>query len=128
MPAAGILAGMDVLLGIDASEFGYRALDETVERVAVAGDDLTIALYGDREERAGLEDAVRERLAAHDLDAAVVHLDGTAGPALVELADGGPYDRLVIGGGIRSPMGKIQLGDVAEFVLTNASTTVTLVR
>lgn len=119
---------MNVLLGVDASEFGYRALDETVERAAAAGDDLTVCLYGDSDERAALEEAVRARLAEHDHQAEVLEIDGSPGAALVELADGGPYDRLVIGGGVRSPMGKIQLGSVAEFVLTNATTTVTLVR
>jgi nucleotide-binding universal stress UspA family protein len=119
---------MNVLLGVDASEFGYRALDETVERAASAGDDLTVGLYGDRDELADLEEAVRARLAEHGLRAEVLEIDGSPGAALVELADGGPYDRLVIGGGVRSPMGKIQLGSVAEFVLTNATTTVTLVR
>ncbi len=119
---------MNVLLGIDASEFGYRALDETVERVTAAGDDLTVAVYGDPGEREELREAVRARLDEHGLEAEVTDLDRTPGPVLVDIADSGPYDRLVIGGGIRSPMGKIQLGSVAEFVLTNATTSVTLVR
>ena len=47
---------------------------------------------------------------------------------LLELADDGGYDRIVLPGGRRSPLGKIQLGSTLEFVLLNAQTTVTLVR
>jgi nucleotide-binding universal stress UspA family protein len=35
---------------------------------------------------------------------------------------------VVIGGGEQSPMGKIRLGHIAEFVLLNSHVTVTLVR
>lgn len=119
---------MKVLLGIDASDFGYRALEETVDRASDAGDALTVAVYGPPDERAELQETVRARLDERGLGAEVVEIDEEPGPALVQLADSGPYDRLVIGGGVKSPMGKIQLGSVAEFVLTNATTSVTLVR
>jgi nucleotide-binding universal stress UspA family protein len=46
----------------------------------------------------------------------------------VELADSEGFDRLVIPGGKRSPLGKIRLDDLIEFVLLNAETTVTLHR
>jgi len=48
--------------------------------------------------------------------------------ALVNYAEQGEFDQLVIGGGTLSPMGKIQLGPITEFVLLNAPTTVKLVR
>ena len=38
------------------------------------------------------------------------------------------FDRIVLGGGERSTLGKIQLGSIVEFVLLNAQTPVTLVR
>jgi nucleotide-binding universal stress UspA family protein len=47
---------------------------------------------------------------------------------LVELAETEGFDRIAIPGGERSPLGKIQLDSVAEFVLLNATTTVTLIR
>jgi len=126
--AARQSTGMKVLLGLAESEFGYRALEETLERAAEAGDDLTVAVYGSADERAGLLDAVRTRRSPEGPEPDVVELEEPAGPALVELADTGDFDRLVIAGGYRSPMGKIQLGEVAEFVLTNAQTSITLVR
>ncbi len=51
-----------------------------------------------------------------------------SGSSLVDYAEQGEYDQLVIGGGTLSPMGKIQLGPITEFVLLNAPTTVKLVR
>jgi len=46
----------------------------------------------------------------------------------VTIANQESFDRIVLGSGERSPLGKIQLGSVAEFVLLNAQTSVTLVR
>ena len=55
-------------------------------------------------------------------------VEGDPGAMLVEIADGEGYDQIVLGGGERSPMGKIRVGQVAEFVVLNAETSVTLVR
>ncbi|MEF8775321.1 MAG: universal stress protein [Haloarculaceae archaeon] len=119
---------MKVLLGLEASESGYRALGETLERAAEAGDELTVAGYGGSSERDEIVASVRERRSAAGPDTDVVELEGPPGPALIQLSEEGQYDRLVITGGERSPMGKIQLGSVTEFVLMNARTTITLVR
>lgn len=119
---------MQVLLGVEANELGHKAMEQTVRRVAEVGDELTIALYGDAESRGELRTEARAHLDRHGIDAEIVEIEAEPGSTLVDMTDRGPYDRLVIGGGIRSPMGKIQLGSVAEFVLTNTRTTVTLVR
>jgi nucleotide-binding universal stress UspA family protein len=58
----------------------------------------------------------------------VRRLSDEPGPRLVELADTEEFDRIVLGGGQRSPMGKIAVGEIAEFVLVNARTSVLLVR
>ncbi|MFB6087859.1 MAG: universal stress protein [Haloarculaceae archaeon] len=122
---------MKLLLGMGASEAAFDALDETVERVKAAGDDLTVAILAtpdttfDAEE---IESRVEDRLDEAGVDAEIRTVTGDPGSGLVELADSGDYDRVVIGGGERSPLGKITLGEVAEFVLLNAETSVTLVR
>lgn len=120
---------MNVLLALDGSELSMRALDETVERAQQAGDSLTVAVY-EGAEPADLEEIerrARDRLAAAGFDVDVRHVETDPGSELVALAEDG-YDRLVMGGGTISPMGKIRIGDVIEFVLVNAQTTVTLVR
>ncbi|MHB9287163.1 universal stress protein [Halobacteriales archaeon Cl-PHB] len=120
---------MKVLLGVDGSESSQRALEEGLERAREADDRLTVAVF-EGEEGPGREevlDQVRDRLADLDLNVEVTRLDGDPGSQLVELAES-DYDRIVIGGGTRSPLGKIRLGTVAEFVLLNSTTSVTLVR
>ena len=119
---------MNVLLGMDGSDLGFRALEEAVERAREAGDDLTVAIYGDETARSEAAARVRERLQEAGLEAPIRHVEGDPGSQLVELADGSGFDRLVVAGGERTPLGKIRLGSVAEFVLLNAETTVTVVR
>ena len=122
---------MQVLLGFGGTDDAGEALRKTIERVAETGDDLTVAIVDDpaadvpREE---LETTVRDVLGDSDVDAAIRHVEGDAGPALVELAESEGFDRLVLGGGETSPMGKIRIGNLQEFVLLNSHTTVTLVR
>ncbi|MFC4990236.1 MULTISPECIES: universal stress protein [Saliphagus] len=122
---------MNVLLGIAGSDEGIEALEKTVERTLEAGDDLTVAVV-DKPEAERSQEATVERaevvLAEADLEATVRTLEGDPGSSLVDFAEHGGFDRLVIGGGTESPMGKIRLGPIAEFVLLNATTTVTLVR
>lgn len=122
---------MHVVLGVGGSEDSMVALRETVERIHRTGDDLTIALLEnpatDRD-RSELEETVAAAVADAGIDAPITHLEGDPGPALTDFAEAGSFDRIVLGGGKRSPMGKIALGQVAEFVLLNADTSVTLIR
>jgi nucleotide-binding universal stress UspA family protein len=120
---------MQILLGLDGSELSVRALDRTIARARETGDSLTVAVYaGTTDETLDeLEGLARDRTASAGVDAAVHRIEGDPGSALLDLAADG-HDRIVLGGGTISPMGKIRLGDVVEFVLANATTTVTLVR
>lgn len=122
---------MKVLLGIGGSEDSMRALEKTVDRAESAGDDLTVAILQNpnaAQTPAEIESAVREYLSGYEVDATIRHIEGDPGSTLVDLAESEGYEKIVIGGGQRSPMGKIQLGQIAEFVLLNSHTTVTLVR
>lgn len=122
---------MNVLLGIAGSEESDTALRETVSRTAETGDDLTIAVLeeADHDRSADeLERRARDLLDEFDVEATVRRVSGDPGSELVELAESEGFDRLVIGGGRRSPMGKIQLGSITEFVLLNAQVSVTLIR
>ena len=122
--------GMKVLLGTGGRADGLDALGRTLERTREAGDELTVAVL----ETSSDEDAesvaadVREQVADSGVDAEVRVLKGHPGSELVELAESEGYDRIVLGGGQRSPLGKIDLGEVAEFVLLNADVSVTLIR
>ena len=122
---------MQVLLGIGGSEDAFRALARTVERVRDTGDALTVAVLENPVVEADLgavADRVRAELEAADVEADVRELEGAPGPALVTLAETEGYDEIVLGGGQESPMGKIDVGRIAEYVVLNATVTVTLVR
>lgn len=122
---------MKILLGFAGTDQSIRALEETVDRVARMGDELTVALFETPkgpDDVAEFYEIVESCCANAGVDFDVRELEGDPGSSLVELAELEEYDRIVMGGGTKSPMGKIQLGPTTEFVLLNAQTTVTLVR
>jgi len=123
---------MDILLGVGGSELSYQALEETLDRAQATGDNLTVAIFDNEEVSADadeIRDRVEETLAETDFDAAIRRLEGDSpGSELVSLAEREEFDRIVLGGGERSTLGKIQLGAIVEFVLLNSQTPVTLIR
>jgi len=122
---------MKVLLGIGGGDDSLRALERTVSRAAAAGDDLTVAIVDDPGSERPVDDIETEVdrvLEGAGIDAEVRHVEGDAGSELVTIAESEGFDRIALGGGTTSPMGKIQLGSTAEFVLLNSHVTVSLVR
>ncbi|ELZ33956.1 universal stress family protein [Halogeometricum pallidum JCM 14848] len=122
---------MKVLLGVGGSEDSIRAVERTVSRAAAAGDELTVAIVenddADRT-REEVEARVEEILADAGVEAEIRHLEGDPGSRLVDTAEEEDFEQIVIGGGQTSPMGKINLGSISEFVLLNSHVTVSLVR
>lgn len=122
---------MKILLGFGGSEAGWRALERELERLADASDRLTVGIVAtagvDRPPGA-LADEVRDFLRERSVDARVTVLEGEPGPALVEAAEAGGFDRLALAGGRRTPAGKVRLGPVVEYVVLNATMTVVLLR
>lgn len=122
---------MKVLLGIGGSEDSIRALSRTVERARVAGDDLTVGVVDNPNSDLSdeeIESRVRTVLDEHGVDAELRRLEGDPGSRIVDVAEEEGFDQIVLGGGETSPMGKINIGGIAEFVLMNSHVTVTLVR
>lgn len=122
---------MKTLLGIGGSEDSLYALEKAVDRAKQAGDELTIAIVENPDASISepeLRDRVGDVLDEAAFEADVRTLSGHPGSQLLELAEREGYDRIVLGGGETSPLGKVQLGSIAEFVLLNARTTVTLIR
>jgi nucleotide-binding universal stress UspA family protein len=122
---------MKTLLGIGGSEDSLYALEKSIDRAKQAGDELTIAIVENPDSsmtQAEIRDRATEALAAADFEAEIETVSGHPGSQLIELAERGSFDRIVLGGGETSPLGKVQLGSIAEFVLLNARTTVTLIR
>jgi nucleotide-binding universal stress UspA family protein len=119
---------MRLIVGVDGSETALAGLEEVVSRARQTGDEVTVAVYSHDDDLASAEAAVREKLDNLDFDARVEQIADEPGGQLVQLAETDDYDRIVLSGGQTSPLGKIQLDSVIEFVLLNAHTTVTLIR
>jgi len=123
---------MDILLGVGGSELSYYALEETIERAQATGDNLTVAIFENEEvseEYESIRQQVEETLEETEFDATIRRLEGDSpGSEIISLAETDEFDRIVLGGGERSTLGKIQLGSIVEFVLLNAQTPVTLIR
>ncbi|MFC6836950.1 universal stress protein [Halomarina ordinaria] len=122
---------MRTLVGIGGSDDSLHALERALRRAEAAGDEVTVAIVENPDSSLSVETVetrVYEHLDGVALDAEVRVLEGDAGSRLVEFAERGEFDRIVLGGGETSPLGKINLGSIAEFVLLNANTSVTLIR
>jgi nucleotide-binding universal stress UspA family protein len=123
---------MRILLGIGSADDSLQALERTAERAAEADDEVTVAIIDDDGPRGvgEIEAAVDGTLDDWGITAEIRHVESETDPGseLVDIAESEGFDRIVIGGGTTSPMGKIQLGSTAEFVLLNSHVSVTLVR
>lgn len=122
---------MKLLLGVGGTDDGIRALERTLDRVEETGDDLTIAVFENDASNPAVDEvvnSVHDHLATVGVEAPVRRVEGHPGSGLIELAEREGFDRIVLGGGERSPMGKVQVGSVGQYVVMNAPVTVTLVR
>lgn len=122
---------MKLLLGVGGTDDGIRALEHVLDRVGETGDTLAVAVFENPASESTpdeVEADVRARLEAAGVEASVHRLSGHPGSELIGLAEREGFDRIVLGGGERSPMGKVQVGSVAQFVVVNAPMSVTLIR
>jgi nucleotide-binding universal stress UspA family protein len=122
---------MRVLVGVNGSPDSIQALEKSVRRAAMFDENVTIAILDTPEtdkSRGEIKNEVRSVIENEDITANITHLEGNPGSRLVEYAESEDFDHLIIGGGETSPMGKIQISSLAEFVLLNSHVTVTLVR
>jgi nucleotide-binding universal stress UspA family protein len=122
---------MRTLVGIGGSDDSLRALEAALDRAQEAGDEVCVAVVENPDSELSVEAVerrARDQLDERGLGGEVRVLRGHPGSRLVETADDEGFDRIVLGGGETSPLGKINIGSIAEFVLLNANTSVTLVR
>lgn len=122
---------MDVVVGLGVFEESVQALDRTIERARTADDSVTVAVLDVPTREQPLSTVVRrvrEYLGDVDVPIDVRPLEGTPGPALVTFAEEGAFDQVVLANTKRTPMGKIQVSELTEFVLLNSQVTVILVR
>ena len=119
---------MRLIVGVDETDQGRRTLEEAVALARDVDWEFTVVVYSDEEPVSEVERAVRDHMSSLEVDTEVEPLADEPGSRLVELAEVGEYDCIMLPGGRKSPLGKISLNSTIEFVLLNAQTSVTLVR
>lgn len=122
---------MKLLLGVGGSPDSLTALSQVVERASAVGDELTVAVLDNPESEVDIDelsDRVRAELDRVGADAEIRTVTGDPGSRLVEIAEAEGFDGIALGGGEQTPMGKISVGSIAEFVVLNARTSVFLIR
>ena len=122
---------MHVLVGVCDTDNSFEALEATIERAREADDQVTVAVLDDPTADlsvAELRDRVRSVVTEVEVPTQIQDVDGDPAAKMVEMAEANGYDQLVLGECGRTPMGKIQIDEIAQFILFNAEVTVKLVR
>lgn len=122
---------MKILLGISGEEDEFAALSKLLSEDTIHWDSLTVAIL-DSDNTALSPDTITNRidemLETTDTSVTTTRLPGDPGSTLIEHAETQDFDAIAIGGGERSPLGKLTLNQTAEFVVLNSKITVLLVR
>ncbi len=122
---------MKILLGISGEEDEFIALSKLLTEETINWDSLTIAILDSDNNTTSTEELttrVDEMLEPTNRPITTKQLSGDPGSQLIEHAETHGFDTIAIGGGERSPLGKITLNQTAEFVVLNSTITVLLVR
>jgi nucleotide-binding universal stress UspA family protein len=117
-----------ILVGTDGSATAASAVDRAVEVAAATGAELTILSVGDGERPRSVVDAEAARHAASG--AHIVTRTGSGDPAsvLVDVAEQGGYDLLVVGNKGMTGASRFFLGSVPNKVSHHASVALLIVR
>lgn len=86
-----------ILVGTDGSATGRRAVDRAAEVARSAGATLTVLMAGSEAKARPIVDAEVDRLRADGVDARGVVAGTDPASALVEEAEAGGYDLVVVG-------------------------------
>jgi nucleotide-binding universal stress UspA family protein len=117
-----------ILVGTDGSATAGVAVDRAVEVAAATGAELTIISVGDGERPRAVVDAEAARHASADVSIATRTASGDAASVLVEIAEEGTYDLLVVGNKGMTGATRFFLGSVPNKVSHHAPIALLIVR
>jgi nucleotide-binding universal stress UspA family protein len=117
-----------ILVGTDGSETAAKAVDRAVELAKASGASLTIltAGVGDAAQQVVDEEASRHKKAGVKIDTRVDDRDPTT--ALIEVADEGDYDLLVVGNKGMTGASRFFLGSVPNKISHHVERSLLIVR
>lgn len=118
-----------ILVGTDGSSTARRAVDRAAEVARVAGATLTVLMAGAEAKARPIVDAEVDRLRASGIDARGVVARTDPASALVEEAEAGGYDLVVVGNkGMTGPRRFFTLGSVPNKVSHHLARNLLIVR
>lgn len=117
-----------ILVGTDGSETATRAVDRAIEVAAATGARVTILSAGRADRAQAVVDAEQARLAGAGVALEGRAVTGDAAAALVEEAERGNYDLLVVGNKGMTGASRFLLGSVPNKVSHHAPCALLIVR
>lgn len=120
---------MKVLYGLWDDERPRAGLATAARRAAGVGDEFVVGVVGnDGDPPEELIAYARATLSDAGLAPAVRTLSGDPAGRLVAVAEREGFDRIVLGGGGRSPLGKVAVDPTVQAVLLSSPVSVTVIR
>ena len=117
-----------ILVGTDGSDTATRAVDRAIEVAAATGARVTILSAGRADRAQAVVDAEQARLAGAGVALEGRAVTGDAATALVEEAERGGYDLLVVGNKGMTGASRFLLGSVPNKVSHHATVALLIVR
>ena len=118
-----------ILVGTDGSQTATRAVDRAVEVASATGATLTILSAGRRDKAQAVVEAEQTRLADAGVQLEAKVIEGDAASALVDEAENGGFDLLVVGNkGMTGASRFFTLGSVPNKVSHHAPCALLIVR
>lgn len=118
-----------ILVATDGSSTARHAVDRAAEVARATGGTLTLLCAASPARGEQVVAAERERLGAVGLDVETVVVDGDAATAIVETAEAGPYDLVVVGNkGMTGARRFFTLGSVPNKVSHSLATSLLIVK
>lgn len=117
-----------ILVGTDGSSTAATAVDRAVEVAAATGAELTILSVGDGEHPRHVVDGEAARHAASGAHISTRTASGDAASVLVDVAEEGGFDLLVVGNKGMTGASRFFLGSVPNKVSHHASVALLIVR
>jgi nucleotide-binding universal stress UspA family protein len=116
---------MHVVCGVRGTAASQAGLQRVLAGWLTGSDTATVLLL-DADDQT--EAAAADAAAASAATVEVTPLSPRTGAALITAATEAEAEQIILAGGRRSPLGKIQLDRLTQYVVLNAPMTVTLVR
>ncbi|MBA3653002.1 MAG: universal stress protein [Actinobacteria bacterium] len=117
-----------ILVGTDGSPTAALAVDRAVEVAAASKAKLTIMSVGKQDKAQAVVDAEAQRHAAAGVDIEALALSGDPSSAIVEQAENGRYDLVVVGNKGMTGASRFFLGSVPNKVSHHIPTALLIVR